>query len=34
MIDTASFYQDEQNEVIIGEWMEARQNRDEMVIAT
>ncbi|OCF35935.1 aryl-alcohol dehydrogenase [Kwoniella heveanensis BCC8398] len=33
-IDTANGYQDEQSEMIIGEWMEKRNNRDEMVIAT
>ena len=33
-IDTASNYQNEQSETIIGNWMEARGNRDEMVIAT
>ena len=33
-IDTASNYQDEESETIIGNWMKARGNRDEMVIAT
>lgn len=33
-IDTANNYQDEQSEEWIGEWMEKRGNRDEMVIAT
>lgn len=33
-IDTACNYQDEQSESIIGEWMENRGNRDEMIIAT
>ncbi|WWC92523.1 uncharacterized protein L201_007482 [Kwoniella dendrophila CBS 6074] len=33
-IDTANFYQDEQSEMIIGDWMEKRGIRDEMVIAT
>ncbi|OCH91633.1 Aldo/keto reductase [Obba rivulosa] len=33
-IDTANAYQDEESENIIGEWMEARENRDQMVIAT
>lgn len=33
-IDTASNYQNEQSETIIGNWMKARGNRDEMVIAT
>src|ERR1700761_2419052 len=33
-IDTANNYQDEQSETWIGEWMKARGNRDEMVIAT
>ncbi|CAL1707562.1 unnamed protein product [Somion occarium] len=33
-IDTANMYQDGRSEELIGEWMEARQNRDEIVIAT
>ncbi|KAI5363316.1 Putative NADP-dependent oxidoreductase domain-containing protein [Septoria linicola] len=33
-IDTANGYQDEQSEEWIGEWMEARGVRDQMVIAT
>jgi aryl-alcohol dehydrogenase-like predicted oxidoreductase len=33
-IDTANGYQDEQSETWLGEWMAARKNRDEMVIAT
>lgn len=33
-IDTANNYQDESSEEFIGEWMEARGNRDQMVIAT
>lgn len=33
-IDTANNYQDEQSEAWIGEWMAARGNRDQMVIAT
>lgn len=33
-IDTACNYQDDQSESFIGEWMEKRGNRDEMVIAT
>ncbi|ODO06643.1 hypothetical protein I350_04001 [Cryptococcus amylolentus CBS 6273] len=33
-IDTANNYQDEQSEMIIGEWMEKRQIRDEIVLAT
>ena len=33
-IDTANTYQDETSEEFIGEWMEQRQNRDQMVIAT
>lgn len=33
-IDTASDYQDGESETWLGEWMAARQNRDEMVIAT
>jgi len=33
-IDTASNYQDETSEMFIGEWMEERGNRDQMVIAT
>ncbi|CAK7226872.1 Putative aryl-alcohol dehydrogenase aad14 [Sporothrix curviconia] len=33
-IDTANNYQNEQSETWLGEWMAARQNRDQMVIAT
>ena len=33
-IDTANNYQDETSEQFIGEWMEARGIRDQMVIAT
>ncbi|GJJ13427.1 hypothetical protein Clacol_007681 [Clathrus columnatus] len=33
-IDTANAYQDEASESFIGEWMELRGNRDQMVIAT
>lgn len=33
-IDTACGYQDQQSEKWLGEWLAARQNRDEMVIAT
>jgi len=33
-VDTANNYQDGQSEQYIGEWMQKRQNRDEMVIAT
>lgn len=33
-IDTANGYQNEQTEEWLGEWMEARQNRDSLVIAT
>ncbi|KAI0076939.1 Aldo/keto reductase [Panus rudis PR-1116 ss-1] len=33
-IDTASLYQFGQSEEIIGDWMEARNNRDEIVLAT
>jgi aryl-alcohol dehydrogenase-like predicted oxidoreductase len=33
-IDTANNYQDEQSEKWIGEWMAARKNRDQLVIAT
>ncbi|KAK7456482.1 putative aryl-alcohol dehydrogenase aad14 [Stygiomarasmius scandens] len=33
-IDTAGNYQDEESEKIIGEWMEQRGNRDQMVVAT
>lgn len=33
-IDTSNNYQDEQSELIIGEWMEKRQNRDEIFLAT
>lgn len=33
-IDTANHYQDGESETWIGEWMAARQNRDQMVVAT
>lgn len=33
-IDTANNYQDESSEAFIGEWMELRRVRDQMVIAT
>jgi len=33
-VDTANNYQDETSEMFIGEWMEKRKNRDQMVIAT
>nr|ODN87213.1 aryl-alcohol dehydrogenase [Cryptococcus depauperatus CBS 7841] len=33
-IDTANFYQDEQSEMIIGEWIEEKGIRDEIVLAT
>ncbi|RDW73444.1 hypothetical protein BP6252_07351 [Coleophoma cylindrospora] len=33
-IDTANNYQNEESELWIGEWMAARQNRDEIVLAT
>ncbi|KAL8278150.1 hypothetical protein RQP46_009474 [Phenoliferia psychrophenolica] len=33
-IDTANIYQDGESEMWLGEWMEARGNRDEMVIGT
>ena len=33
-IDTANNYQDEESEQWIGEWMQARQNRDRIVLAT
>lgn len=33
-IDTAGNYQNEQSEIWLGEWMAARQNRDEIVLAT
>ncbi|KAJ5233790.1 Aldo/keto reductase [Penicillium citrinum] len=33
-IDTANAYQDQQSEQWLGEWMQARQNRDSMVLAT
>lgn len=33
-IDTANNYQNEESEKWIGEWMQARRNRDQMVIAT
>ncbi|KAJ6444489.1 aryl-alcohol dehydrogenase [Purpureocillium lavendulum] len=33
-IDTANNYQEEQSEAWLGEWMAARKNRDQMVLAT
>ncbi|KAJ9109324.1 putative aryl-alcohol dehydrogenase aad14 [Naganishia friedmannii] len=33
-VDTANIYQDDQSEEWIGDWMEERGNRDQMVIAT
>ena len=33
-IDTANNYQDETSEMFIGEWMESRGIRDQIVIAT
>ncbi|KAK7460370.1 hypothetical protein VKT23_009093 [Stygiomarasmius scandens] len=33
-IDTANNYQDEQSEIWLGEWMEKRGNRDQLVIST
>lgn len=33
-IDTANNYQNEQSETILGNWMRARQNRDQIVLAT
>lgn len=33
-LDTASGYQNGQSEVLVGEWMVSRQNRDQMVLAT
>ncbi|KAK1147556.1 hypothetical protein N8T08_000898 [Aspergillus melleus] len=33
-IDTASGYQNGQSEVIVGEWMASRENRDQIVLAT
>jgi aryl-alcohol dehydrogenase-like predicted oxidoreductase len=33
-IDTANNYQDEESEIWIGEWVKARGNRDQLVIAT
>lgn len=33
-IDTANFYQSEQSETWLGEWMAERKNRDQLVIAT
>ena len=33
-IDTANNYQDESSEAFIGEWMEAREVRDQIVLAT
>ncbi|OCK78660.1 norsolorinic acid reductase [Lepidopterella palustris CBS 459.81] len=33
-IDTAGNYQDEESEIWIGEWMQSRKNRDQIVLAT
>ena len=33
-IDTSNNYQDEESEERLGEWMEARKNRDQIVLAT
>ncbi|KAF7318270.1 hypothetical protein HMN09_00335500 [Mycena chlorophos] len=33
-IDTANMYQNEASEILIGEWMEKRNNREQLVIAT
>lgn len=33
-IDTANTYQNEESELWLGEWMESRGVRDEMIIAT
>ncbi|KAL2132799.1 hypothetical protein VTI74DRAFT_3368 [Chaetomium olivicolor] len=33
-IDSANFYQEEDSEKWLGEWMDARENRDEIVLAT
>ncbi len=33
-IDTANNYQDESSEEFLGEWMESRGVRDQMIIAT
>lgn len=33
-IDTANYYQNGSSESFIGEWMELRKNRDQMIIAT
>ncbi|RAK82054.1 aldo/keto reductase [Aspergillus fijiensis CBS 313.89] len=33
-LDTASGYQEGESEVLVGEWMAARQNRDQIVLAT
>ncbi|KAK7730711.1 hypothetical protein SLS57_001542 [Botryosphaeria dothidea] len=33
-VDTANVYQEQESEQWLGEWMELRQNRDEMVVAT
>ncbi|GIJ88210.1 hypothetical protein Asppvi_007128 [Aspergillus pseudoviridinutans] len=33
-IDTANNYQNEESEIWLGEWMQARKNRDQLVIAT
>jgi len=34
VVQTANNYQGEESETWIGEWMESRKNRDEMVLAT
>lgn len=33
-IDTANSYHNEESEIILGKWMAARQNRDQIVLAT
>lgn len=33
-IDTANFYQLEESEIWLGEWLKSRDNRDELVVAT
>jgi aryl-alcohol dehydrogenase-like predicted oxidoreductase len=33
-VDTANHYQNEDSEIWLGQWMAARKNRDEIVLAT
>ena len=34
LVDTANCYHDDESEIWIGEWMQERNNRDQMLIAT